>query len=40
MPNQRYINAWMRERKLSLSPGFAENLRGLAEAYKKNAAAA
>lgn len=40
MPDYGYINAWMRERNISLSPGFAENLKGLAEAYKKNAAAA
>lgn len=39
MPDYRYINAWMRERNICLSPGFAENLKELAEAYKKNVAA-
>lgn len=40
MPDYRYISAWMGERNLILAPGFAEKLRGLAETYKKNMAAA
>lgn len=36
MPDYRYISAWMGERELVLAPGFAENLRGLAETFKKN----
>lgn len=35
MSDNRYISAWMEERGIVLASGFAENLRGLAQAYKK-----
>lgn len=35
MPDYGYISAWMGERDLVLAPGFAQNLRGLAETFKK-----
>ena len=40
MPDYSYISAWMGERDLILAPGFAENLRELADAFKKKKAAA
>ncbi len=36
MPNYKYIDEWMARRSIILAPGFAENLKGLVEAYKKN----
>lgn len=40
MPDYKYVNEWMAERNIVLAPGFADNLKGLANAYKKNMAAA
>ena len=39
MADHRFINEWMAERNIDLAPGFAQKLRELAEAYKKNMAA-
>ena len=36
MPNYKYIDEWMARRSITLAPGFAENLKGFAKAYKKN----
>lgn len=38
MADHQFINEWMAERNITLTPGFAQNLRELAETYKKNMA--
>lgn len=36
MRNYKYIDIWIAERGIQMSPGFAETLRGYANIYKKN----